>query len=87
MTEALSAKEPNAEPQNVAKALEIAVSEGFARLSQTMETAFAAYSSLVHVAVGALERKSGDATTPGMNKGDAGAEAPSRPRDASPLRA
>lgn len=37
-------------------ALEEAVSAGFSRLSQTMETAFAAYSSMLHVVVATLQQ-------------------------------
>jgi hypothetical protein len=37
-------------------ALEDALSDGFARLGQTMETAFAAYSSMLHVVVATLQQ-------------------------------
>jgi hypothetical protein len=37
-------------------ALEGALSAGFARVSQTMETAFSAYSSLLHVVVATMEQ-------------------------------
>lgn len=57
LEKALAARVVVTEPPEAVKALEIAMSDGFMRLSQTLETAFAAYSSLVHVASAALDRR------------------------------
>lgn len=57
----------------VAERMEIAVSDGMNRVSQSMETAFAAYSGLLHLALAAMER-SGRAQTE-----DTAANAESKP--------
>ena len=46
----------SAETDRSGQRIETALSDGFGRLDQTMETAFAAYSSLLHVALAAMER-------------------------------
>ena len=61
------------------QSLETALTDGFGRVSQTMETAFSAYSSLLHVAVAAVER-TGASNAP---VGEAAARPAEAPQDAA----
>lgn len=45
-----------ADVERLAQSIEGSLNDGFGRVSQTMETAFSAYSSLLHVAVAAMEQ-------------------------------
>jgi len=85
MAKIVTTREPDPELARLGETLETTLAEGFGRISQTMETAFSAYSSLLHVAVSAVE-KAGEAPAAGIAAAPAPVVAPTR-AEAEPARA
>lgn len=75
-----NAANPSAE--QAMRAVEAAVSEGLARVGQSVETAFAAYASLTQVAVAALDRSNAARDDAAAARAAADAEAARAPRSA-----
>lgn len=56
LAQILTTRSTETDMARLGETMEATLSEGFVRISQTMETAFSAYSSLLHVAVSAVEQ-------------------------------